>query len=171
MTDPYLAFLQRKIEQVPVQALTADRPATESEGASSLHEYCEFICAKRFADIASGFECTHENSALFPFQRAIVKWALRRGRAAVFADTGMGKTAMQCEWARRVCEHTGGRVLILAPLCVARQSVREAQKFGIPVRYLRSQSAVGPGITITNYEMMEHFDIASFAAWCSTRRA
>ena len=95
---------------------------------------------------------------LFDFQRDIVRWALRRGRAAIFADCGLGKTPMQLEWAR----HIPGRVLILAPLAVSAQTVREAAKFGIhDVEYSRGGSAAK--IVVTNYEMLEHFNPADFA--------
>lgn len=97
---------------------------------------------------------------LFDHQRHIVKWALGVGRAAVFADTGLGKTAIQIEWARHASKH--GRVLILAPLAVAQQTVAEAKRFGVDVVYARSDSDAP--ITITNYEMLEHFDPAAFVA-------
>lgn len=97
------------------------------------------------------------NKALFPFQRDIVEWALKRGRAAIFADCGMGKTPMQLEWAR----HIPGKVLILAPLAVAEQTVREGKKFGIEVKYQRHGSE-GEHITVTNYEMMEHFNLHDY---------
>lgn len=97
----------------------------------------------------------------FPFQRDLVQWSLRKGRAALFATTGMGKTLMQLDWAR----HAGERVLILAPLGVARQTVREGERWGIPVTYARSHHHVEPqGITITNYEMLDHFDVSVFDA-------
>ncbi len=95
---------------------------------------------------------------LFGFQRDIVAWALRLGRAAIFADCGMGKTLMQLEWAR----HIPGDVLILAPLAVAGQTVREGHKFGIAVNYCRKQEDTKDGINITNYEMLEHFDPEEF---------
>lgn len=95
---------------------------------------------------------------LFPFQRDLVRWAVRKGRAALFADTGLGKTFMQLEWARL----TGERTLILAPLSVARQTAREAAKLGIQVHYTRG--ALLDGISITNYEMVEHFDPANYGA-------
>lgn len=101
------------------------------------------------------------NPMLFPFQADIVRWALKRGRAAIFADCGMGKTPMQLEWARVIAD-TRGPVLILAPLAVAQQTVREGQKFGIDVYYCREQPKVLRGITITNYEMLEHFDPSAF---------
>lgn len=101
--------------------------------------------------------------ALFPFQRDVVAWALSLGRAAIFAECGLGKTLMQLEWARIVAERAGGRVLILSPLAVAQQTIREGARFGIPVRYAASQADVGDGITITNYERLDRFDAASFA--------
>jgi DNA modification methylase len=91
---------------------------------------------------------------LFDFQRDIVKWALKIGKAAIFADCGMGKTPMQLEWST----HIPGNVLILAPLAVSKQTIREGIKFGVKVSYCRKQEEVKEGITITNYEMLEHFD-------------
>lgn len=125
-------------------------------------EYLDFVKTKQFSSIESGFEPKQINDALFDFQKVIVEWACRRGRAAIFANTGLGKTAMQCEWAKQVHEHTGGRVLIVAPLCVAKQTVDEAAKFGISVNYIREHSGEMPGISITNYEMLEGFDLECF---------
>ena len=125
--------------------------------------YDEFIAGKAVQAQTVGFDPIGINDALFDFQRAIVEWACKRGRAAIFADTGLGKTAMQVEWARQVVAHTGGDVLIAAPLCVAQQTVEEAAKFGVAVRYCRDQKGAQPGITITNYEMLERFDPADFA--------
>lgn len=93
--------------------------------------YKEFLNNKIQVAVPSGFECGELNDKLFDFQRDIVKWALKKGKAAIFAGTGLGKTFMQCEWAHRVVEHTGGRVLILAPLAVAAQTIREAQKIDV----------------------------------------
>lgn len=121
--------------------------------------YSDFLGAKALAAPPCGLESVPElNPALFDFQRDIVAWALRRGRAAIFADCGMGKTLMQLEWAR----HIPGNALILAPLAVAAQTVAEGAHFGIPVRYCRAQASCEPGITITNYEMLEHFDVEAF---------
>jgi len=124
--------------------------------------YQEFLEAKKIQPIITGFKANSVNPNLFDFQRVIVEWALRRGRAAIFADTGLGKTLMQTSWADAVCKHTCGDVLILAPLCVAHQTVEESAKFGITVNYCRSQDGIQKGINITNYEMLEHFDIDSF---------
>jgi hypothetical protein len=130
---------------------------------ASIHaDYESFIASKRFADVPTGFDCDVPVGPLFDFQAACVKWALKRGRAALFEDTGLGKTLQQATWAKYVCEHTGGNVIIAAPLCVAQQTVEEAAKFGIEIRYCRSDADVEPGITITNYEMLEHFDLESF---------
>jgi DNA modification methylase len=122
-------------------------------------EYAEFLAQKRFTAPPVGIVDVPELSPmLFDFQRDIVKWALRRGRAAIFADCGLGKTFMQIEWAR----HIPGDVLILAPLAVTNQTVREGIKIGIHVTPCRSQSDVRPGINITNYEMLSHFDVNAF---------
>lgn len=128
--------------------------------------YEQFLEQKAVVDAPTGFEATDGELsrgggkyALFPFQSAIVKWALRRGRAAIFADTGLGKTAMQSAWAWAVHQRTGNRVLILAPLCVAPQTVEESARFGIPMRYVREMPESGDtGIFITNYEMLDRFD-------------
>lgn len=122
--------------------------------------YAAFLAGKKIVDPDTGLiDIGNINPQLFDFQRDIVRWSLRRGRAAIFADCGMGKTPMQLEWAK----HVPGDVLILAPLAVAQQTVREGEKFGIPVHYCRSQDFAKPGINITNYEMLEHFDPAEWA--------
>jgi DNA modification methylase len=93
------------------------------------------------------------NPKLFPFQRAITRWALKRGRCAVFADTGLGKTFIQLEWARLI----GGRVLIFAPLSVARQTMREGKKIGVVVNQVKAAADLKDGVNITNYENAEKF--------------
>lgn len=124
-----------------------------------MSDYATFLERKRITDPATGLDVVPDlNPMLFPFQRDIVTWALRRGRAAIFADCGMGKTPMQLEWAR----HVPGRVLILTPLAVAQQTVREGEKFGIQCQYARDQSAASSQIIVTNYEMLEHFDPEAF---------
>ena len=130
--------------------------------AQIIGEYERFIKSKQSDDVPTGFDCDVQIGPLFDFQAACVKWALKRGRAALFLDTGLGKTLCQSTWAQKVAEHTGGNIIIAAPLCVAQQTVEEAAKFGITVKYCRSESEVEPGITITNYEMLEHFDLESF---------
>jgi superfamily II DNA or RNA helicase len=120
-----------------------------------MRSYSEFIESKRIVDAHTGLANVPElNPALFPFQRDIVNWALKRGRAAIFADCGMGKTPMQLEWAK----HVPGEILILAPLAVSAQTVREGEKFGITCAYARNESQIKERITVTNYEMLEHFD-------------
>ena len=119
--------------------------------------YSDFLASKAVTAVPTGIINPAEPAAqLFDFQRDIVKWALRRGRAAIFADCGMGKTPMQLSWADQV----PGKVLILAPLAVAPQTVREGQKFGIDVTY--SRVPCDARITITNYEMLDHFSPADY---------
>ena len=127
-----------------------------------MNEYQQCIDSKSFDDADSGFIVDDLNSILFDFQAVIVKWALARGRAAIFADTGLGKTFMQCEWAKHIRDCTRGNVLILAPLAVAAQTVREGEKLGIDINQCRGQEGVKPGINIANYEMLSHFDGDSF---------
>lgn len=97
------------------------------------------------------------NPNAYMFQKAIIRWALAKGRAAVFSDCGTGKTLIQLEYARQVCKHRGGMVLILAPLAVSSQTVAEGSKFGIEVNLCESADDLKPGINITNYEKLEKF--------------
>lgn len=122
-------------------------------------DYQAFLDAKRIVDAPSGLaECPPLNQMLFQFQRDIVAWALRRGRAAIFADCGMGKTPMQLEWAR----HIPHDVILCAPLAVSRQTIREAAKFGIEsIGYSGDGSRAGH-ITVTNYERLDKFDLSQF---------
>lgn len=124
--------------------------------------YSEFLATKRLVVPSCGIDVAPDrlHPALFPFQRDLTRWALRKGRAALFAYPGLGKTPMQLAWA----QHAGERVLILAPLAVAQQTVREGQKFGIPVTYARRQNQAAGQITVTNYELLDHFDPAAFDA-------
>lgn len=121
-------------------------------------DYQEFLARKREVAQPCGFEPENLNPFLFDFQRDIVKWACRKGRAAIFADCGMGKTIMQLSWADQICKSKGGRVLIVAPLAVSAQTCREGQMFGIEVNRCRTAADMVDGINITNYEMLDHFD-------------
>lgn len=112
----------------------------------------------------SGFNVDRNtlHNSLFDFQRDLVHWALRRGRAAIFAGTGLGKTRMQTEWAMNVHRLSGGDVLMLAPLAVAAQTIREAAELGYEITMCRSQDDVKPGLNIANYEMLHHFEPVLF---------
>lgn len=126
-------------------------------------QYLDFVASKRVRTETSGkIVCPDAiHPLLFPFQRDMTLWALRKGRAAIFADTGLGKTFMQLEWAHLIADCS----LIIAPLSVARQTAREAKKLGLDVRYVRHQSEVSEdGIYITNYEMIEQMDAGAFGA-------
>lgn len=123
--------------------------------------YADFLSRKAISDPPTGIDVPKSKllPALYEFQRDLVWWALKRGRAALFCDCGLGKTPMQLEWAR----HIPGKVLILAPLAVSLQTQREGDKFGIKVGVARKQDDVREKITVTNYEMLDHFDFAEFA--------
>jgi hypothetical protein len=128
--------------------------------------YAAFLESKRRVVTDHGREVDLDeiHPSLFDFQRALTQWALRKGRAAVFADTGLGKTRMQVEWARL----TGQRTLILAPLAVAQQTVAEAADIGVEVRYVHDHHEAatvdGPQIFITNYERLHKFKPEWFGA-------
>lgn len=120
--------------------------------------YQEFLQQKQKTHIDSGFEATNLNPNLFDFQRHMVSLALRKGKFAIFADCGLGKTICQLEWANQVANYTKKPVLILAPLAVSAQTIREGEKFGIKVSKL-SESPT-EGIHITNYEQLENIEWA-----------
>lgn len=119
--------------------------------------YPDFLLAKAQMGAGHGFEPLWMPDFLFAFQRSLVEWSLHQGRGALFADCGLGKTPMQLVWAENVVRKTNRSVLILTPLAVARQTVREAEKFGIECR--RSSGDLEPGahVVVTNYEKLRHF--------------
>jgi hypothetical protein len=126
--------------------------------------YTEFLESKQIAVTSSGFDISTEslNDKAFNWQKDMVKWALKKGKSAFFHDCGLGKSLQQLMWAEQVCNYTGGNVLILAPLAVSAQTVREGLKFGIPVTLCRDQQDVKQGINITNYEKLDKFDTSTF---------
>jgi hypothetical protein len=125
--------------------------------------YEEFLERKLHTGADHGFDPVFMPDQLFDFQQALVQWAVRKGRAAIFADCGLGKTAMQLTWAQNVAQHTDRPVLILTPLAVAAQTIREGEKFGIECH--RSSDGSVPGrIVITNYDRLHLFDPADFGA-------
>lgn len=127
--------------------------------------YDSFVTAKIAPSPVCGWDALGDlHPELFDYQRDVVRWALRRGRAAIFAGTGLGKTIMQITWADAVADHTGGRVIIIAPLAVATQTAEEAAHFGIEgVRYLREDDGK-TRIVVTNYELASRFDMTRFVA-------
>ena len=124
--------------------------------------YQDFLDQKLHTGAAHGFEPIWLPPQLFDFQQSLVTWAIRKGRAAIFADCGLGKTAMQLTWAENVARHSGKPVLILAPLAVAPQTIREGEKFGIECHRSIDGDVAGQ-IVITNYERLEHFSPGDFA--------
>lgn len=126
-------------------------------------DYEEFLKSKSFKVKECGFVSSNDiNPMLFPFQRDIVKWCLQKGKSAVFAGCGLGKTFIQLEVAKHICLETDGNVLILAPLAVASQTKEEGLKLGINVNVIESQADIQPGINITNYEKLQKFDVSDF---------
>lgn len=119
--------------------------------------YHDWLAAKAQLGSMDGFEPSYLPGFLFGFQTALVEWAVRKGRAAIFADCGLGKTPMQLVWAENIRQHTGKPVLIVTPLAVAFQTKTEADKFGIEAEISRDGRVAGP-ITVTNYDRLHHFD-------------
>lgn len=129
-----------------------------------MNDYDAFIQSKRRKEVATGHNPGPLNENLFDFQHAIVTWALRRGKAAIFADTGLGKTLMQISWADDVFSHTGGKVLILAPLAVSEQTIEQGRIFGIEVnRVPLGEDVPDSGVWITNYERMDSIDFTELS--------
>lgn len=118
--------------------------------------YSDFIDRKSQSGARDGFEPIWMPDFLFDFQRALVDWSLRKGKSAIFADCGLGKTPMQLVWAENVVRKTNKPVLILTPLAVGPQTLGEAAKFDIEAHRSR-EGEVNPGINITNYERLHYF--------------
>lgn len=130
-------------------------------GAAQPNAYAAFLARKTQLDSDGGFAPVWLPGFLFDFQSALVDWSLRKGRAAIFADCGMGKTAMQLVWAENVVRKTNRPVLILTPLAVGAQTIAEAAKFGVEAT--RSNGDAARGINVANYERLHHFNPDDFA--------
>lgn len=130
----------------------------------TLQAYHDLIAAKRIAFQGDGLSSIPAlNVAMFPHQQHATEFALRQGRSSLFLDTGLGKSLCALDWGRIIVEHTNKPVLMLAPLAVAQQHAREAEKFGIDAAVVRSQEEMGPRrIYITNYDRLDKFDPARF---------
>jgi DNA modification methylase len=127
-------------------------------------EYKDFLEKKFNIDIESGFKTNIKiNDKLYDFQKDIVKWSLRKGRSAIFADCGLGKTPIQLEWSFHVNKKTKKPILIFAPLAVSKQTVREGKKFNIKVGIAEIESDIKSGIYITNYEKLHKFDFSKIS--------
>lgn len=130
-------------------------------------DYADFLDSKRLTHTASGLPNVRDialNTKLFDWQKDLVHWALRVGRANLWCDCGLGKSFMALEWSRVLLEQLNRDVIILTPLAVAKQFRKEGEKFGIEVNVCRSAKDVKRGINVTNYERLEKFDPDSFGA-------
>ena len=128
-----------------------------------MSEYSQFIANKSQLSGNYGFEPVFMPDKLFDFQKHLVEWACRKGRSAIFADCGLGKTFMQLSWAQNVAQKTNGRVLILTPLAVSFQTVKEGEKIGVEVSHRREGIKESDKIVVTNYERMHYFSPHDFA--------
>ena len=133
-----------------------------------MEDYLKFLETKQKKHIESGFEIdeTELNKNMFPFQKFIVKRALKAGKYAIFADCGLGKTLMQLEWANQVSIQTSKPVLILAPLAIVEQTIREGNKFGIKLNKYDTDlfhEALEPSIFICNYDQLKNINCSLFS--------
>jgi DNA modification methylase len=127
-------------------------------------DYDKFIEGKSRMAQSFGFEPYPITAPLFDWQKYVVNWAVKTGRAALFEDCGLGKTLQQLEWSRQVVTHTKKPVLILTPLAVAKQTEREAERFGYTASVAESWDDINDErIYITNYEKLAHFDCSIFS--------
>lgn len=126
-------------------------------------DYAELLASRAAVAPMRGLDSIPDlHPGMFHYQRDVAEFLLACGRGAAFLDTGLGKSLVSLEWGRVVAEHTGKPVLMLAPLAVAPQHVREASKFDLEARIVRDQSEVQPGVNVTNYAKVDHFDPAAF---------
>lgn len=158
----------KKLEAPPengANCLITDNQSGEKTGIKigvSALDYSQFLKLKTHDGADHGFDPKFMPSELKDFQAAMVEWAVRKGRAAMFEDCGMGKTFQSLVWAQNVAQHTNKPVLVLTPLAVAQQTVREGEKFGIDVRRSIDGSIKGD-IVVTNYQRLHEFDYSKFS--------
>jgi hypothetical protein len=129
---------------------------------ASVNAYREFLERKSHIGGYSGFDPLWLPDFLYDFQKALVQWSVRKGKALVAADCGLGKTPMQLVWSENVARKTNGRILIITPLAVSAQTIREGQKFGIECHQSRDGKVTGR-ITVTNYERLHYFNPSDFS--------
>lgn len=147
-----IALSKSSPEQIAAHFLT-------QQIADDYRDYHAFLASKSLSTESHGFEPQEYLTPLFDFQKDIVRLACKVGRFCVWADCGLGKSIVFLEWAHQVCEHTGKRILILAPLAVSHQIVKEAEKFGVPgVVYASRGGNTNARIVVTNYQKLQHFN-------------
>lgn len=122
--------------------------------------YSEFLAAKERKHLPSGITVSECHQSLFPFQAAVTRWALSKGRSCIFAGTGLGKTMMQGEFLRQI----GGKTLIVAPLAVAGQTIEESKRIGLSVNRVETEHDVKDGCNIINYDRLQHIEGIPFDA-------
>lgn len=136
----------------------------KDKSGENIMQYEEFLSDKKYTSQSAGFEISKDklNTKAFNWQKDIITWSLKKGKSSLFEDCGLGKTLQQSEWGKQIHEAEKGDILILAPLAVSKQTKSEGEKFGIEINICRTQDDVKPGINITNYEMLEHFNPNKF---------
>lgn len=141
--------------------MTVGNVTQASPPPQALDRYGAYLHRKTHSRNDSGFDPVFMPDQSFDFQQSLIEWSVRKGRAALFADCGLGKTLMELAWAENVARHTGSRVLLLTPLAVSAQTIAEGEKFGIEAH--RSSDGKPKGrITVTNYEQLHKFDSSDY---------
>lgn len=144
--------------------MSAQRRAIRDASRETLvGSYADFLARKQQHGSEHGFEPKWMPDFLFPFQKTLTDWAIRKGRAAIFADCGLGKTPMQLVWAQNVIQETNRNVLILTPLAVAGQTIHEAEKFDVDCQRTSGDIEIEKRVYVTNYEKLHKFDPSDFA--------
>lgn len=157
----YLATMtDEECERYGMDWADADRLADELHRSDS---YSDFIRSKSQLGHNAGFKPNFLPSSLFDFQGSLAEWQIEKGRGAIFADCGLGKTLLELVWAENVVRHTNLPVLLLTPLAVSPQTIQEANKFGIEAERSRDGALKTKGIVVTNYEQLHRFSTGDFA--------
>lgn len=125
-------------------------------------DYERFLENKKLKSEYHGFDCIKIPDFLYDFQKELVSWSIKKGKAAIFAECGLGKTPMQLVWAQKILEKTNKPILILTPLAVSQQTKREGSKFGIDVNHTRD-SKIKNCINVTNYEKLHYYNPNDFS--------
>lgn len=123
-----------------------------------MENYLEFLDNKKHSSINYGIEANYMPSGIFEYQEYVARYAIKKGRCAIFLDTGLGKTLIELTIAKNYIEHTNKPCLIITPLAVAFQFIREAEKFGIDDIEYSKDGTIRKKIVVCNYERLEHFN-------------
>ena len=156
-------YIKTCVFAMNVTKLRTTASATEKRKDLGVNDYQKFLEMKTHEGVNTGFKSNWMPDILYPFQKHLVDWSLKKGRGAIFADCGLGKTFIQLTWAQNIIRKTNKPVLILTPLSVATQTVGEGAKLGVKVHNRRDGIKPNDKLIVTNYERLHYFDSNDFA--------